>query len=65
MTVTELRKALKGIPGKYEVILSSDPEGNRFSPVFQLSAEHFDKHGNDVGADEAGDINSLVFWPND
>lgn len=30
MTVTELRKALRGVPGKAEVIMSSDAEGNIF-----------------------------------
>lgn len=30
MTVTELRRVLKYVPGKTEVILSCDEEGNRF-----------------------------------
>lgn len=37
MKVKELRRMLKGLDGERLVILSSDPEGNSYSPVGHVS----------------------------
>ena len=36
MTVKELRKLLKNLDGDRLVVVSRDPEGNGYSPLFQI-----------------------------
>lgn len=42
MTVNELRKLLKNLPGWYEVILSKDAEGNGHSPLDEIEIGAYD-----------------------
>jgi hypothetical protein len=68
MTVTELRKSIKGIPGKHLVVLSCDSEGNAFYPAYAISNEAYDATQTPDCAlhvePHIGNINALVIWPN-
>lgn len=45
MTVAELIEALKKLPGDYEVVTASDPEGNAFNQACELSYGWYDTEG--------------------
>jgi hypothetical protein len=72
MKVGELRKILDGIPSTFEVVLSSDGEGNSFSPLADTSeAEYqplstYDGELADEGSEEDRIVvnrNAVVLWP--
>ena len=73
MTVAELIKELKKLPQDYLVIMSSDGEGNKFSPCSQACGPYMyepdsswageirdkEEHGDDDEYKE----NAVVLWP--
>ena len=56
MTVQELFEQLKTLveqgQGHRLVVMSRDPEGNSFSPLFQVERSRFDQSTDEVGLDE-------------
>ena len=41
MTVKQLKFMLRGVPDTHRVLMSSDPEGNSFSDLYEGSLETF------------------------
>ena len=51
LNVGELIEVLKDFPKNYHVIISRDSEGNEFSPVYRICAEHYDLNFDDLNSD--------------
>jgi len=69
MTVNQLRKMLKNIDGKLEVVMAADAEGNDFATLYEIGPCHFVPHnprwgdrGDIVSADD-DDVNAICLWP--
>lgn len=64
MTVKQLKEMLSGVPNTYRVLMSSDPEGNSFSDLYEGSLETF-RAGETEPADDATgeEPNVLLLWP--
>lgn len=60
MTVKQLKILLRGVPDTYRVMMSSDPEGNSFSELYEGSMETFLAEPAD---DATGEPNALLLWP--
>lgn len=45
MTVRKLKEIIKDLPDDLHVVVSSDEEGNSFSPVYDYGFSHFDGEG--------------------
>lgn len=71
MNVKELKNILRNVPDDIEVILSSDAEGNSYSPVYTYDVVFFDSdnetvtHPDDFSDEEyeALEKNAFVLWP--
>ena len=72
MKVNELIEQLKELPGDYEIVMSSDGEGNNHSPLADFSVELYSpdstwsgeiKHEEDMDRGEEWIPNSIVLWP--
>jgi hypothetical protein len=64
MFIGDLKKVIQDQPNSRQVILSSDSEGNNYSPLAQISEETYAADSTWSGElEEAGDINALVLWP--
>lgn len=69
MKVSELIKQLKKLPKDSIVILSSDAEGNKFSPVSYLSKALYAPEGDVYNLDEDKNdlpddaVTAVVIWP--
>lgn len=73
MTVDQLIEKLKALPGNTLVVMSSDTEGNTFSPMCEISSGFYDRDTswsgtfyefNEEGNDEeiGGDM-AVCLWP--
>ena len=60
MTVKQLKEMLRGVPDTHRVLMSSDPEGNSFSDLYEGSMETFLTEPAD---DTTGGSNVLILWP--
>ena len=60
MTVKQLKEMLRGVPDTHRVLMSSDPEGNSFSDLYEVSLETFLAEPAD---DTTGEPNVLLLWP--
>ena len=60
MTVKQLKEMLRGVPDTHRVLMSSDPEGNSFSELYEGSMETFLVEPADV---TTGGSNVLILWP--
>jgi hypothetical protein len=70
MTVGELKKLLQNVPDERMVILSGDSEGNKFSPLYEVSAEDDLRYAADnswsgelIGEDEGEGTPAIALWP--
>lgn len=63
MTVKELIKALEKYKGGELVILSSDSEGNSFSPLWELGAAQTDNYHNIIEEEGESGTPSVVLFP--
>jgi len=61
MTVKQLKEMLRGVPDTHRVLMSSDPEGNSFSDLYEGSMETFltEPDGDATGEEP----NVLLLWP--
>ncbi len=65
MTVNDLVDKLKAIPGEWDVMISSDEEGNRFKAVVDVEESPVDSSGEPCHEEDA-DENSghvIILWP--
>ena len=60
MTVKQLKEMLRGVPDTHHVLMSSDPEGNSFSDLYEGSMETFLTEPEDVTTNGS---NVLLLWP--
>lgn len=60
-TVESLIKELQKMDGKLPVVMSQDPEGNGYSPFYQMDVCNFDFDNYEI-MEEDGD-KALVMWP--
>lgn len=67
MKVKELRKILKNYPDDMIIVMSSDPEGNSFSPLFDTSVNMYLAEGVWYGSIYVmnGDIGTLGYTEED
>ncbi len=63
MTVKQLKEMLRGVPDTYRVMMSSDPEGNSFSDLYEGSLETFLAGETEPVDDATGEPNVLLLWP--
>jgi hypothetical protein len=64
MTVKQLKFLLRGVPDTYRVMMSSDPEGNSFSDLYEGSLETFLAGETEPDYDATGEEpNVLLLWP--
>lgn len=70
MTVRELRDLLKAYDGDYEIILSSDSEGNKLSPLEEYSFAYYSAESEYEGSlcdqedeEQVGGDPVIVLWP--
>ena len=63
MTVKQLKFMLRGVPDTYRVLISSDPEGNSFSELYEGSLETFLTGKTEPADDATGEPNTLLLWP--
>jgi len=62
MTIAELIKLLKQFPPETDVFLSSDEEGNRYSPVSNLPGICIMKDGEPQDCDESN-YDTVILYP--
>jgi len=62
MKVSELIKLLKEVPMDYEVLLSSDEEGNRYTPMSEYLGECVYKDG-EVSDVKLNETNAIILYP--
>ena len=60
MTVKQLKEMLRGVPDTHRVLMSSDPEGNSVSDLYEGSMETFLTEPEDVTTNGS---NVLLLWP--
>lgn len=64
MTVKQLKFLLRSVPDTYRVMMSSDPEGNSFSDLYEGSLETFLPGTTEPDYDATGEEpNVLLLWP--
>ena len=67
MTVKELKYLLAKCPDTWEVIMSSDAEGNSYSPLSNVDSAAYvpdSTYSGDLVDEEYRPVhNSVVFWP--
>lgn len=65
MTIADLKAAIADLPDDYQVVMSKDAEGNRFSPLEEIGPGWYEPDSTYSGDfdTEGGLMNSYCLWP--